>query len=220
MRVVIYPSALSKIIDFAGINTRREAAGFLIGKYAEDQLIITDSTMTKHSGTAGHVVVEDTEMAEVADELSSSGGNEIIVGWWHSHPGLGAKFMSGTDVATQQKYQKMFPHALALVIDPVKFLQTGKIEDLDYKCYTLVDKNYESLEAKIADDQNEILITTFKSIKSLRKDLQRVIEKTHEIRNAFEVPEKIRNTNEAHIIILALWTIAFAITLTLIILSL
>jgi proteasome lid subunit RPN8/RPN11 len=220
MRVVIYPSTLSKIIDFAGINIRSESAGFLIGKFVEDQLIITDSTMTKHTGTAGHVVVEDAEMAEIADELGNGRENESIIGWWHSHPGMGARFMSGTDVATQQKYQKMFPHAVALVIDPVKFLQTGKIEDLDYKCYTIINKNYESLETKIADDQNEILITTFKSIKSLRKDLQRVIEKTHEIRTAFEIPEKIRNTTEAHIIILTLWTIALAITITLIILSL
>jgi 26S proteasome regulatory subunit N11 len=220
MRVVIYPSTLSKIIDFAGIDVRRESAGFLIGKFVEDQLTITDSTMTKHTSSAGHVVVENTEMAEIADELGSRGENESIIGWWHSHPGMGARFMSGTDVATQEKYQKMFPQAVALVIDPVKFLQTGKIEDLDYKCYTLIDKNYESLETKIADDPNEILITTFKSIKSLRKDLQRVIEKTQEIRTAFEIPEKIRNTTEAHMIILALWTIALAITITLIILSL
>ncbi len=176
--------------------------------------------MTKHTGTAGHVVVEDAEMAEIADELGNGRENESIIGWWHSHPGMGAKFMSGTDVATQQKYQKIFPYAVALVIDPVKFLQTGKIEDLDYKCYTIIDKNYESLETKIADDQNEILITTFKSMKSLRKDLQRVIEKTHEIRTAFEIPEKIRHTTEAHIIILTLWTIALAITITLILLSL
>lgn len=219
MRVVIYPSTLSKIIDFAGIDPRTESAGFLIGKIVRDELLITDSTMTKHTGTSAHVVVDNTEMAEIADELSGRGENESIIGWWHSHPGMGAGFMSGTDTATQEQYQKMFPQAVALVIDPVKFLQTGKIEDLDYKCYTIINKKYESLETKIADDQNEILITTFKSVKTLRKDLQRLTRKNYE-KKTLEIQEKTRKNSEAHVIILTLWTIALTITLTLIILSL
>jgi 26S proteasome regulatory subunit N11 len=219
MRVVIYPSTLSKIIDFAAIDIRRESAGFLIGKIVREELLITDSTMTKHTGTSVHVIVDNTEMAEIADELSNRGENESIIGWWHSHPGMGAGFMSGTDTATQEKYQKMFPQAVALVIDPVKFLQTGKIEDLDYKCYTLINKKYESLETKIADNQNEILITTFKSIKTLRKDLQRLTRKNYE-KKTLEIQEKTRKNSEAHIIILTLWTIALTITVTLIILSL
>lgn len=219
MRVVIYPSTLSKIIDFAGIDTRRESAGFLIGKIVGEELLITDSIMTKHTGTAAHVVVDNTEMAEIADELSTREENESIIGWWHSHPGMGAGFMSGTDTATQEKYQKLFPQAVALVIDPVKFLQTGKIEDLDYKCYTLINKKYESLETKIVDDTNAILITTFKSIKSLRKDLQRLIRKNYE-KKTQEIQEKTQKNTEAHIIILTLWTITLTITTTLIILSL
>lgn len=220
MRVVIHPSALSKIIDFAGTNLRKESAGFLIGKLERDKIIITDSSMTSHTGTAGHVVVDDTEMAEIAEELSRRGENENIVGWWHSHPRMGARFMSRTDIATQEKYQKMFPQAIALIMDPVKFLETGKIEDLDYKCYTVINKKYESLETEIAEDKNEILVTSFKSIKSLRKDIQRVIKKTYEIDVDFETPEKFRNTSEAYAIILILWTIALAITIALIIQSL
>lgn len=220
MRVVIHPSALSKIIDFAGTNIRKESAGFLIGKLKGNKIIITDSSMTSHTGTAGHVVVDNTEMAEIAEELSRRGENENIIGWWHSHPRMGARFMSRTDVATQEKYQKMFPQAIALIIDPVKFLETGKIEDLDYKCYTVINKNYEPLETEIAGDTNEILVTSFKSIKSLRKDLQRVIKKTYEKELVFETSEKVKQTSEAYLIILVLWTIALAITITLIIHSL
>ncbi|MEM2146064.1 MAG: Mov34/MPN/PAD-1 family protein [Candidatus Jordarchaeaceae archaeon] len=219
MRVTIYPSTLSKIIDFAAIDLKKESAGFLIGKIVGEELLITDSTMTKHTSNAVHVIVDNTEMAEIADELSTSGENENIIGWWHSHPGMGARFMSGTDTATQEQYQKLFPHAVALVIDPVKFLQTGKIEDLDYKCYTLINKNYKPLETKIADNQNEILVTTFKSIKSLRKDLQRLTKKTYEEKTQ-KIQEKTKKNTEAHIIILTLWTIALTITTTLILLSL
>ncbi|MGQ9721035.1 MAG: Mov34/MPN/PAD-1 family protein [Candidatus Jordarchaeum sp.] len=219
MRVEIYPSALSKIIDFAATDLRRESAGFLIGKIEEDKLQITDSSMTSHSGTAGYVVVEDTEMAEIAEELSNRGENEKIIGWWHSHPRMGAGFMSRTDVTTQEKYQKMFPQAIALIIDPVKFIQTSNIEDLDYKCYTVADKIYKPLKVKIAEDKNKILLTTFKSLKRLRIDIQRVLKKTYEKDVTLET-QKIKNTSEAHSIILILWTIALTITIALIVQSL
>ncbi|MEM2135689.1 MAG: Mov34/MPN/PAD-1 family protein [Candidatus Jordarchaeaceae archaeon] len=219
MRAVIYPSALSKIIDFTGIDSRKESAGFLIGKIVGKKIVITDSTITKHTSTAAYVVVDDTEMAEVAEELDARGEGETIIGWWHSHPGMGAGFMSGTDLATQQKYQKMFPKALALVIDPTTFFKTGKIEDLDYKIYTVTSEGYKPVEIEIAQNSNEILITTFKSIKSLRKDLQRVIQKG-EKNITTETAKKIRSTTEAHIIILTLWTITLIITITLIYLSL
>lgn len=219
MRVVIYPSALSKIIDSAGTDLKRESAGFLIGKLVGTKLTITDSSMTRHTGTSGHVVVDDTEMAEIADELSGRVENESIIGWWHSHPRMGAGFMSGTDIATQEKYQKMFPQATALIIDPTKFLETGKIEDLDYNCYTVTKEGYKPLETEIAKNQNEILVTTFKSIKRLRKDIQRVLKK-EEKNFVLETQEKVKNTTEAHTIILILWTIALTITITLIIQSL
>jgi proteasome lid subunit RPN8/RPN11 len=219
MRVVIYPSALSKIIDFTGIDLRKESAGFLIGKIVGNKIVITDSTITKHTSTAAYVVVDDTEMAEVAEELDARGEGETIIGWWHSHPGMGAGFMSGTDLATQQKYQKIFPQALALVIDPTTFFKTGKIEDLDYKLYTVNSKGYKPVETEIAQNSNEILITTFKSIKSLRKDLQRIIQKSEQNITS-ETAKKIRSTTEAHIIILTLWTITLVITIILIFLSL
>ena len=220
MRVVIYPSALSKIMDFAGIDTKRESAGFLIGKLVGDKLVITDSSLARHVGTAGHVVVDDTEMAEIAEELSEEGMGETIVGWWHTHPSMGAGFMSGTDVATQEKYQRLFPKAVALIVDPVKFLQTGKIEDLDYQCYTVVNKTYKPLETEIAGDTDEVLVTTFRSIRKLRRDLQRVIRKDYEERVSYETVEKAKYPTEGHIIILALWTVALTITITLILLSL
>jgi proteasome lid subunit RPN8/RPN11 len=43
---------------------------------------------------------------------------ELIVGWYHSHPGLGA-FFSGTDRRTQRAF---FPHAYSVgwVVDPLR----------------------------------------------------------------------------------------------------
>ena len=46
------------------------------------------------------------------------GAGLSVVGWYHSHPGLGA-FFSGTDRATQRAFFRQ-PYSLGLVIDPVR----------------------------------------------------------------------------------------------------
>lgn len=52
------------------------------------------------------------------DARNRLGPQELIVGWYHSHPGLGA-FFSHTDRRTQQAF---FPHAYSVgwVVDPLR----------------------------------------------------------------------------------------------------
>jgi proteasome lid subunit RPN8/RPN11 len=45
-----------------------------------------------------------------------AGDGRIIVGWYHSHPKLGA-FFSGTDRATQRAFFN-HPYSVGLVVDP------------------------------------------------------------------------------------------------------
>jgi proteasome lid subunit RPN8/RPN11 len=45
-------------------------------------------------------------------------GDRIVVGWYHSHPNLGA-FFSGTDRRTQRHFFNR-PYSVGLVIDPVR----------------------------------------------------------------------------------------------------
>ena len=47
-----------------------------------------------------------------------SGGELSVIGWYHSHPNLGA-FFSGTDRRTQAAFLGE-PHCLGLVVDPVR----------------------------------------------------------------------------------------------------
>ncbi len=42
----------------------------------------------------------------------------MVVGWYHSHPNLGA-FFSGTDRATQRAFFNR-PYSVGLVVDPVR----------------------------------------------------------------------------------------------------
>lgn len=47
-----------------------------------------------------------------------SNNEEFVVGWYHSHPNLGA-FFSGTDRHTQRQFFNK-PYSLGLVLDPVR----------------------------------------------------------------------------------------------------
>lgn len=58
----------------------------------------------------------DTGVWEAA--RAKSGSNRSVIGWYHSHPGLGAYF-SGTDRRTQLDFFN-HPHCLGLVIDPLR----------------------------------------------------------------------------------------------------
>jgi len=51
---------------------------------------------------------------------------ENAIGWYHSHPGYGC-WLSGIDVSTQmlnQNYQEPF---VAIVVDPVRTISSGKV---------------------------------------------------------------------------------------------
>jgi len=47
-----------------------------------------------------------------------AGADDSVIGWYHSHPNLGA-FFSGTDRRTQRAFFN-HPHCVGLVIDPVR----------------------------------------------------------------------------------------------------
>lgn len=62
-----------------------------------------------------------------------------VVGWYHSHPGLGA-FFSGTDRATQRAFFRE-PYSLGLVIDPVR---------AEHACYAGPDSAEPGFDVRVA----------------------------------------------------------------------
>ncbi|CAL5443495.1 unnamed protein product [Camellia sinensis] len=60
--------------------------------------------------------------------LSFSGrvkGPEMVVGWYHSHPGFGC-WLSGVDINTQQSFEALNQRAVAVVVDPIQSVK-GKV---------------------------------------------------------------------------------------------
>jgi 26S proteasome regulatory subunit N11 len=59
----------------------------------------------------------------VTNYLSFS--SEIVVGWYHSHPGFGC-WLSGVDMNTQQNFEQLNDRAVAVVVDPIQSVK-GKV---------------------------------------------------------------------------------------------
>jgi 26S proteasome regulatory subunit N11 len=57
---------------------------------------------------------------------------EMVVGWYHSHPGFGC-WLSGVDVNTQQSFEQLTPRAVAVVVDPIQSVK-GKVVIDAFRC--------------------------------------------------------------------------------------
>ncbi|MHA1969608.1 MAG: Mov34/MPN/PAD-1 family protein [Candidatus Hodarchaeales archaeon] len=86
-------------------------------------LVITDAYPIGHGTNVNAQIQNPQSMVRVFNETSKK--NQIILGWYHSHPSYGA-FMSSTDFHTQVRYQRLgskgsqLTAPVALVIDPTR----------------------------------------------------------------------------------------------------
>lgn len=60
---------------------------------------------------------------------------EMVVGWYHSHPGFGC-WLSGVDINTQQSFEALSERAVAVVVDPIQSVK-GKVGMSGYQGETL-----------------------------------------------------------------------------------
>lgn len=69
--------------------------------------------------------VDPVFQAKMLDMLKQTGRPEMVVGWYHSHPGFGC-WLSGVDINTQQSFEALSERAVAVVIDPIQSVK-GKV---------------------------------------------------------------------------------------------
>ncbi len=96
----------------------RECIGLILGRIDGESIIVTD-IIPIGSGSSVFVDISDYEKVFSLISFDRIDQGEVIVGWAHTHPGLGL-FFSGTDIGTQITYQSMHPLAFGLVLDPTK----------------------------------------------------------------------------------------------------
>ena len=169
MRARIYPLALGKIIKHAISNLEREVAGLLIGKHLKrnDILEVWDAITGDQKSTPGFVYLEEDTIAAAAEWVLRNRPGLYIVGWYHSHPGFSI-FLSAIDIETQKIYQRMFPKAIALVVDPLKYAQTRKLKDLKFSVFRINSKGQVTQVAvSIGIQRQKLLESTLRGIETM-----------------------------------------------------
>lgn len=175
--VQIFPGVLSLILSRSARAGRTEVGGFLIGKKRGKKVFVTRATFPRQTGTSTHVAIQDIDMALLAEELTEQGTGEVIIGWWHTHPGLGV-FMSGTDISTQERYQAFFPQAIALVLDPVKFSESLNLPDLDLHTFRIVEGRPKDIEFSYVFEPKEVIPDFYELLLQLDAPSQVIFEDT------------------------------------------
>lgn len=104
-----------------------EVMGLMLGEFVDDYTVtVVDVFAMPQSGTGVSVeAVDHAFQTNMLDMLRQTGRPEMVVGWYHSHPGFGC-WLSGTDMGTQQSFEQLNPRAVAVVIDPIQSVK-GKV---------------------------------------------------------------------------------------------
>ena len=129
-RVRISALALLKMVMHARSGGNLEVMGLMQGKVVGDTFVVVDSFALPVEGTETRVSAQNEAyeyMVQYLEKSQDAGRREVIVGWYHSHPGYGC-WMSGIDCSTQMHNQTFQDPFLAVVIDPHRTMAAGKVE--------------------------------------------------------------------------------------------
>ena len=114
-----------------------EIMGMLLGRVEEKTFFVTDCFALPVEGTETRVNAQTEAyeyMAKYVDLYGKAGNMEKVIGWYHSHPGYGC-WLSGIDVNTQKLNQQFTEPFLAIVVDPIRTLSSGKIDLGAFRTY-------------------------------------------------------------------------------------
>jgi len=136
-KVKISAIALLKMVMHARSGGTIEVMGLLMGKVAGDTMVVMDAFALPVEGTETRVNAQAEGYEYMVDYLTlikQVGRIENALGWYHSHPGYGC-WLSGIDVSTQMLNQQFQDPWLAIVIDPVRTISSGKVELGAFRTY-------------------------------------------------------------------------------------
>lgn len=129
--------ALIKMTMHARSGGNLEIMGLMQGYVDGDTFVVTDAFRLPVEGTETRVNVQDEAneyLVEYLDLCRAQGRQENVVGWYHSHPGYGC-WLSGIDVETEAMQQQFQDPFLAVVIDPDRTINAGKVDIGAFRTY-------------------------------------------------------------------------------------
>ncbi|KAF9184147.1 multicatalytic endopeptidase [Haplosporangium sp. Z 767] len=126
---MVYISSLSllKMLKHGRAGVPMEVMGLMLGEFVDDYTVrVIDVFAMPQSGTGVSVeAVDPVFQTKMLDMLKQTGRPEMVVGWYHSHPGFGC-WLSSVDVNTQQSFEQLNSRAVAVVVDPIQSVK-GKV---------------------------------------------------------------------------------------------
>lgn len=121
VRLYIAPSCRAAVLSHVRSDIR-EVGGLLLGRVWQsdgdrDPIVVIEDSLASEMFSNSAVSLEmGTEIWSRASQRTVNG--VMVVGWYHSHPNLGA-FFSGTDRRTQAAFFQQ-PYSVGWVIDPFR----------------------------------------------------------------------------------------------------
>jgi len=102
-KVHISSLALLKMLKHGRAGIPMEVMGLMLGQFVDDYTVnCVDVFAMPQNGTGVSVeAVDPVFQTDMLEMLKQTGRPEMVVGWYHSHPGFGC-WMSGVDINTQQ----------------------------------------------------------------------------------------------------------------------
>eukprot|EP00656_Telonema_subtile_P034513 TRINITY_DN3858_c0_g1_i2.p1 TRINITY_DN3858_c0_g1~~TRINITY_DN3858_c0_g1_i2.p1 ORF type:complete len:303 (-),score=50.59 TRINITY_DN3858_c0_g1_i2:59-967(-) len=125
--IYISSLALLKMLKHGRAGVPMEVMGLMVGEFVDDYMVVvTDVFAMPQSGTGVSVeAVDPVFQMKMLEMLKQTGRPEMVVGWYHSHPGFGC-WLSGVDINTQQSFEALNARAVAVVVDPIQSVK-GKV---------------------------------------------------------------------------------------------
>merc|ERR1711881_193673 len=129
-QIYISSLALLKMLKHGRAGVPMEVMGLMLGEYVDAYTVrVIDVFAMPQSGTGVSVeAVDPVFQAKMLDMLKQTGRPEMVVGWYHSHPGFGC-WLSGVDINTQQSFEALSDRAVAVVVDPVQSVKGRVVID-------------------------------------------------------------------------------------------
>lgn len=119
--------ALLKMLKHGRAGVPMEVMGLMLGEFVDEYTVrVVDVFAMPQSGTGVSVeAVDPVFQTKMLDMLKQTARPEMVVGWYHSHPGFGC-WLSGVDINTQQSFEALNKRAVAVVVDPIQSVK-GKV---------------------------------------------------------------------------------------------
>ncbi|CAM9738255.1 unnamed protein product [Ectocarpus fasciculatus] len=126
-KVQISSLSLLKMLKHGRAGIPMEVMGLMLGSFVDEYTItcVDVFAMPQHGTGVSVEAVDYVYQTIMLDMLKQTGRPEMVVGWYHSHPGFGC-WLSGVDMNTQQSFERLNPRAVAVVVDPVQSVK-GKV---------------------------------------------------------------------------------------------